>query len=165
MKSQSQEVAVVPFCQTITNRLTKLLGHKQIRSISYPLMKLTTAVAPCERSFTLGCASNLYKVPCECGASYIGQKDVMFDWCKSTIAYHCWLHGHQAKFIQNLGLHKSTKWHNRITRESLEIALDSPQINQENGACLNTAWLPFYEMLKGNNKFTDIDSSQRLTAE
>lgn len=33
-------LAVVPFYQTDTNRLTRLLRHKQIQTTSYPLLKL-----------------------------------------------------------------------------------------------------------------------------
>lgn len=47
-------------------------------------------------------------------------------------------------------LYRSECWQKRITRESLEIALNSPLINQEEDAHLIAAWLPLHDKLQGN---------------
>lgn len=65
--------AVVPFYQTVTNRLTRLLHHKNIRTTSYPFSKkLKQQLHPLKDLLGLR-VPGVYKVPCGCGANYIGQ--------------------------------------------------------------------------------------------
>lgn len=126
-------VAVPPFYQTITNRLTRLLQHKQIRTTSYPHLKLKQHLCPVKDPVALNVPA-VYQVPCNCGASYVGQKGRLVSTRikehsrhvrvgqtdKSVIAYHCWSKDHQASF-----LYHSENWQTRFLRESLEIALMS----------------------------------------
>lgn len=63
-------VTVVPFHQTVTNRLAWLLHHKQIQITSYPLLKLKLQLRSVKDALAVK-EPGAYRVPCECGASYV----------------------------------------------------------------------------------------------
>lgn len=103
----------------------------------------------------------VYKVPCECRANYVGQTSHLVSvrikqdsrlvrLAQTDISAICWLKGHQAKFKDTKILYRSNNWHKRIIRKSLEIALTSLLINQEEGAHLSVAWLHLYDRLRGD---------------
>lgn len=103
--------AVVPFYQTVTNRLTRLLCHRNLRIVSFPLIKLKQHLRPVKALLGLE-VLEVYKVPCECGESYIGQtgqlvsirisehrRDVKLGQTdKSAVAQHCWAKGLRVLF-------------------------------------------------------------------
>lgn len=67
------KAVVVPFYQTATNRLARLLSCRNIRATSYPLPKLKQQL--CQVKDLLGLkVPRVYRVPCECEASYVGQR-------------------------------------------------------------------------------------------
>lgn len=131
-------VAVVPYYQTIINRLARLLRQKQIRTTSYPLLKIHQQLRPGKDSLALSVPA-VYKVPWECGASYVGQmgwfvsiKIKQHRWHvrlgqieKLAIAHHCWWKGHQVLFVQTKVIYRSEDGHKPVIREALEIALTS----------------------------------------
>lgn len=99
----------------------------------------------------------VYKVPCTCGACYIGQTvtgrtvNVRFkehqryerlgQLEKSALAHHCWTMGHQIQLRKAEVLLQSSSWNVRSMCESLKIALMQGTINKEDREKLNNAWL------------------------
>lgn len=143
---------MLPFYQSITNRLTRLLRHKQICITSGPYKTLR----PCLRSVKDPLALNVpavHEIPCEWGSSYVGQAGRLIllrikehrrhVWLaqtdKSTVAYHCWLEDHQAQFSKTQILYCLDNWKKCTIRESLEMALMSPLMHQEEGVRLSSA--------------------------
>lgn len=67
-----QGVAMVPFYQSMTNRLARILQCRKIRTVSYPLSKLRQHLCPVKDALGLK-IPGVYQISCECRDSYIGQ--------------------------------------------------------------------------------------------
>lgn len=105
------EVAVIPYCSLITNRLTRLLRKRNIKTVSRPPMKLGQFMQPVTDSLGLG-VSGIYRIPCACGLSYIGQTGRTIAICrnehqkhlrlgeeeKCALDHHSWATGHSTLF-------------------------------------------------------------------
>lgn len=90
----------------------------------------------------------VHKIPCTCGANYVGQTG----WSitirckehqshlrlghidKSALAKHGWTTGHTVLFEQTEILYKSDQWGPRTTRESLELSSSNRALNREESA-------------------------------
>lgn len=66
-------VAVIPYCQTVTNRSVRLLRWQGIKATSYPLSRMKQHLWSVKDSLGLKVPS-VYWVPCECGATYVGRR-------------------------------------------------------------------------------------------
>lgn len=67
-----RDVAVIPYCQTVNNRLASLLSHCDFRTTSYLLSKIKSHLRPLKDSLGLK-VPGVHRIPCECGTSYVGQ--------------------------------------------------------------------------------------------
>lgn len=64
--------AVVPFCVSVTNRITWLLRHKNLRTVTCPVQKIKDLMGSVEDPLGLWVPVG-YQIPCSCGKSYIAQ--------------------------------------------------------------------------------------------
>lgn len=100
---------------------------------------------------------------CSCGNVYIGQmrravaireqehkchlRQGNID--KAVVAQHGWDTGPEILLGDTARLHKSSKWHERVTRESVEInLLKECTLIQDEGVFLSQAWLPTLSLCK-----------------
>lgn len=99
----------------------------------------------------------VYWIPCSCGKVYVGQtgrtvavreqertchlKKINMD--KSAIIQHGWDTRHEIRFENTRVLHRSSDWHERVIKESVEISfVKKSTLNQEEGVFLSKVWLP-----------------------
>lgn len=104
----------------------------------------------------------LYRIPCSCEPSYIGQmgRNITMHLKehqrhlrlghvdKSALVHHGWTIGHSILFDYTKILGKSSSYDRRIVREAIEIRLVEEVINKEDRARLSALWLPALELLK-----------------
>lgn len=63
---------VVPFCATVTNRLTRFLRRKGLRVVSWPLHKIKQLLSSLQDPRGRN-VPGVYQIPCEFGEAYVGQ--------------------------------------------------------------------------------------------
>jgi hypothetical protein len=65
-------VALLPYQQTITNKISRLLAKHNIRTIHIPKKKNIHMLRPIKDDLGLK-VLGIYRIPCECGKVYVGQ--------------------------------------------------------------------------------------------
>lgn len=75
---------------------------------------------------------------------------------KSALVSYVWEMGHKISFQDTTVLNKSSTWGTKMIMEFLEIFLCTDIINKEDGARLNSAYLPALDLLKSELKTVDI---------
>lgn len=145
---------MVPFCSTITNWLLK---RTDINTVSCPPLKIKHMMRSVKDLLGRN-VPDIYKIPCSCSLSYIGQTGGNVAISEKEHKRHLRLGivdksalvdtGHIIWFAETVVLHKSSKWGERIIRESLEILLAYKVINKEDGLRLSMAWFLAYQLIK-----------------
>jgi hypothetical protein len=70
--NESHSVAFLLFVGTVFNRISRVLGRHNIKSVGLPHMKLSSLLRPVKDQLGLR-TPGVYRIPCECGRVYIGQ--------------------------------------------------------------------------------------------
>lgn len=154
---------MLPFCGSVTTHITRVLNHKNIRTVTCPAQKITDCMGSVKDPLGLH-VPGVYQIPCACGKSYIGQTGRMVTmreqehmWHlrldnlnKSAVTQHGWDAGHEILVGNTKLLCRSSNWQDRIIRESMEISLAKKHtLNQEEEICLSKAWMPALRLHEG----------------
>jgi hypothetical protein len=124
-------------------------------------MKISSLLRPVKDHLGLR-TPGVYRIPCECGGVYIGQRGRSVDiklkehqrhirlahLDKSPVAEHSVNQGHRIQFHNSSTLTTKTRYMDRIVREAIEIQLHPCNINRESGFCLSKSWKPLIGSLK-----------------
>lgn len=126
-----------------------------MKTIFKPGRKVSELLRPFKDRLPLSSAG-VYKVPCSCGAVYVGEtrrtvstrlkehmrhtKNCETD--KSAIAEHSCTTSHQILFDQTTVVARVPQYFPRIIRESIEIVKNSNNFNRDDSYKLPTAWKP-----------------------
>lgn len=65
-------VAVIPFCGSTSNRMTRILAHHNIKTVTRPFLKIKDLMRLVKDPLGLH-VPGVYQIPCACGKVFVGQ--------------------------------------------------------------------------------------------
>jgi hypothetical protein len=150
-KIKPKGIAVLPYQQTISNKIS--IPKKNIHMLRMVKDDLGLKVP------------GVYRIPCECGKVYVGQrgrsidarcKEHMRHICldqpeKSVVAEHSVNTGHQIDFSNITILDGTSGYMDRVVKEAIHIRLNRKNFNRDNGFNLSQVWFPVMSMLANQN--------------
>jgi hypothetical protein len=158
-------VAMLPYQQCVTNKISRLLAIHNIKTIHNPARKIIHMLGSVK--FKLGLkVPGIYCTPCESGKVYIGQTGRTIETqCKEhkrhihlgqpdkpAVAEHSIEAGHNIDFNNITILDKVTGCMDLIVKEATEICLHPNNFNRAGGFNLSRAWQTVTNMLKLSGK-------------
>jgi hypothetical protein len=154
-------VAMLPYQHYVTNKISRLLAKRNIKTIHIPDRKSIHMLSSVKNKLGLK-VPGIYRIPYECGKVYVGQTSrAIENRCKehkrhihlgqpgnSAVAEHSIETGHNIDFNNIMILEKVTGYMNHLVKEAIEICLHPNNFNRDGGLNLSQAWQPVTSMLK-----------------
>lgn len=72
VEKEDKILAFLPFCGSVSGKISHLLKRHKIESVVRPPAKIREILRPFKDAADLR-TTGVYKIPCECGKSHIGQ--------------------------------------------------------------------------------------------
>ena len=165
--------AYLPYTAPVSRVIARILGRHNIKTVHLPPRKLGTHLTRIKDQLGLR-TPGVYRVPCECGATYIGETGRAIDTrisehsrCirlkqpdRSAIAEHALENGHKISFKETKVLWKAPSFWERKTKEAIEIYLEDNNLNRDKGIGLNNAWKPILRKIAQNRIATNRRSER-----
>jgi hypothetical protein len=159
-KEKPTGIAVLPYQQTVSNRISRLLAKHHIKTVHIPKKKNIHMRRSVKDDLGLK-VPGVYRIPCECGKVYVGQTGRSIDTsCKeymrhirlvqpenSAVAEQSVNTGHQIDFSNITILDRTSGYMDRIVKEAIPMRLNKEIFNRDNGFNLSQAWFPITRML------------------
>ena len=150
--------AYLPYIKHVTDRIGKLLGKKNIKTVYLPTRKIAQHLrSPKDNRDPLSSAG-VYRIPCACGSVYVGTTKRSINTrisehkrcCrlgqneKSAVAEHTLSDGdHKILFSETSLLSNNNHYYSRMSREAIEIFKNTNNFNKkEELTTLNRIWKP-----------------------
>jgi hypothetical protein len=149
-----QKFACLPYVQGVTDRIRKILEKRNIGTRFTTEKKISQILPTPKDKLPLFQSEGIYKVECLCGKCYIGQTGrsiqcrlkehsraiKQYDKEKSALAEHKFEDGdHTFDLEKTVVLAKTSKYHQRLIREAIEIR-KNPIISRDQGVELSSTW-------------------------
>ena len=156
-------MAVLPYVEDITVRISRLLSKKGIKTVFTPTAKISQLLRnPKDKRDPLA-TTGIYSIPCECGKVYIGMtsRSIKTRICehqrhlrlgqpeRSAVAEHAISNQHAIMFGQAKVIARTNGYFNLARREAIEIEQHPHNFNRENDFYLSKTWTP---VLKNKQK-------------
>jgi hypothetical protein len=145
-------IAMLPYQQTIPNKISRLLAKYNIKTIHVPRNKNIHMLRPLKDDLGLK-VPDMYRIPCECSEVYVGRTGSSTEArCKehlrhihleqpkkSAMAEHCMNSGHHIDFNSSSVLDKAAGSMDCLVKEATEIRLNFNNFNRDSGFILSWA--------------------------
>jgi hypothetical protein len=132
MEEKPTGVAVLPYQQAITTKISRILTKYNIKTIHVPRKKNIHMLRPVKDDLGLK-VPVVYRIPCECGEIYVGQTGGSIEArCKehlrhirleqpekSAVAEHSINTGHRIDFSSTSVLDKAAGYMDRLMKEAI----------------------------------------------
>jgi hypothetical protein len=150
-----QKFACLPYVQGVTDRIRKILEKRNIGTRFTTEKKISQILPTPKDKLPLFQSEGIYKVECLCGKCYIGQTGrsiqcrlkehsraiKQYDKEKSALAEHKFEDGdHTFDLEKTVVLAKTSKYHQRLIREAIEIRKNPNNFNRDQGVELSSTW-------------------------
>jgi hypothetical protein len=150
-----QKFACLPYVQGVTDRIRKILEKRNIGTRFTTEKKISQILPTPKDKLPLFHSEGIYKVECLCGKCYIGQTGrsiqcrlkehsraiKQYDKEKSALAEHKFEDGdHTFDLEKTVVLAKTSKYHQRLIREAIEIRKNPNNFNRDQGVELSSTW-------------------------
>jgi hypothetical protein len=136
-EDKAQSIAVLPYQQTVSNKISRLLARHNIKTVHKPKKKNIHMLRMVKDNLGLK-VLRVNQIPCECGKVYVGQtgrsiearcKEHMRHICldqpeKSAVAEHSVNTGHQIDFSNITVWDRTLGYMNRVVKEATHIRLN-----------------------------------------
>ncbi|CAH1379320.1 unnamed protein product, partial [Tenebrio molitor] len=147
--------ACLPYVQGVTDRIRKILEKRNIGTRFTTEKKISQILPTPKDKLPLFQSEGIYKVECLCGKCYIGQTGrsiqcrlkehsraiKQYDKEKSALAEHKFEDGdHTFDLEKTVVLAKTSKYHQRLIREAIEIRKNPNNFNRDQGVELSSTW-------------------------
>ena len=146
--------AFLPYIQGTTDRIGRILGKYNIKSIFKPLTKVSDLLPSIKDKLPPLTAPGVYSIPCACGSAYIGETKRPIsvrlsehERCTrlrqitgSALAEHRQQTGHDILFDQTKILARESHYYPRKIREAIEILKHPANLNRDSGWQLHHTW-------------------------
>lgn len=166
--------AILPFIKGVTDKIGGILRRASIKTYYKPHKKIQQLLRPVKCNIPLEDAG-IYKIDCECGASYIGQtqrsvavriKEHIADVkhrrsLKSAVCEHMLdKPNHYLRFDQARILATEKRYVPRMLREAIEIQKHPNNFNREDGWKVPPVWDPVLHLIKSQAQPTTAARQQ-----
>jgi hypothetical protein len=153
--------ACLPFVSTISGKIARILRRYKIETIHKPPTKLKDMLVRAKDPIGLK-TPGVYRVPCGCGKSYIGETGRTIETRlkehrrhlrlgqleKSAIAEHWAGCDKDIQFQETKLLCRSSGYWERLTKEAIEIRLEENIFNRDSGYAVSNTWKPVIKNIK-----------------
>ncbi|KAJ4432137.1 hypothetical protein ANN_20753 [Periplaneta americana] len=160
-KQEPAMKAFIPFCGSISHKISRILQKLNIKTIHKPQSKIQSHLRQVKDSQGLR-TPGIYKIPCECGEVYIGQTGRTIEDRikehkrnlrlyypeKSAVAQHSIEKEHKILFDHTKVINKSSHYWDRTIKEAIEIKLEKNNFNRDGGLQLSQAWTSALDQLR-----------------
>lgn len=179
-RQESETKAFLPFIPRVTDRIGRILGKHNIKTIFKPSKKIKDHLnSPKDRRDTLS-TPGVYRIPCSCGSVYIGTTKRSINTrikehkanCrlghseKSAVAEHTLNNtNHAIEFDKTQVLCTTTAYYPRLYREAIEIHKHPTNFNKsEESLKINRTWVPVLKNTKplpyNNNRVHEVNEDR-----
>ncbi|XP_068083584.1 uncharacterized protein [Anabrus simplex] len=170
-------IAYLPYIRDVTDRIGRLLERHEVKTIFQPTQQLRNMLRSAKDPRDPLTSTGVYRIPCSCGAVYIGttgrsvntrltehkRNCRLGQYDKSAVAEHALLDGnHEIRYEDTDILATTSHFHARLYREAIEIHKHPDNFNRkEEGLKLSKAWYtPLYNVRPKFTKIRDITVNQ-----
>ncbi|MGR8650110.1 hypothetical protein ACNGQH_25240, partial [Escherichia coli] len=171
--------ALLPFIKGVTDRIGRILTKNKVKTIFKPTQQIRSALRSAKDTREPLSTAGVYRIPCSCGAVYIGTtmrsvntRLTEHKRCcrlgqvdKSALAEHALAEGeHRIEFSNTQILSTTLHYYTRMQREAIEIYKHPNNFNRtEEGVKLNKVWFPALRTTSTKPMPTNVVNSVQQT--